>query len=144
MPKSKAYVTRSQNYPIHIVNLIAKKRLLAEFYTKNYSRLLGEKLKAAEFELGNAIKDFRMKQWSNFVDSMGPSPLSTIPFWRRINRLRNNSHSKNIASLLISDQLISEDVDKANAFADRLEKIFSNENDERFDSHFSVATNDFV
>jgi len=56
----------------------------------------------------------------------------------------HSSHSKNRASLLINDQLISEDIDKANAFADRLEKIFSNENNERFDSHFFDATNDFV
>ena len=59
---------------------------------------------------------------------MSPHPLSSIPVWKRINRLRKNSTPKNIGILEVNGTQLSNDVDKANTMAEWLKQIFKNEN----------------
>ena len=55
---------------------------------------------------------------------MGPRPLSSVPFWKRINRLRKNSKNKNVGTLEVNGTKLTSDADKANAMADKLEQTF--------------------
>ena len=73
---------------------------------------------------------------------MGPSPLSSIPFWRKINRLRGNKRSNNVANLIENGINYTIDSEKAGILADRLEKIFGNDDIDDFDKdHFDQINN---
>ena len=75
---------------------------------------------------------------------MGPSPLSTKPFWRRINRIRNKKRPSAIPDIHLDCKILETDEEKANAFADRLENIFSNENKPNFDREHMEKINKFT
>ena len=60
------------------------------------------------------------------MSKIGQNPLSTKPYWRRINRIRNKKEPKDIPSLIINDNLIELNIDKAKAFGNRLNSIFNN------------------
>jgi len=34
------------------------------------------------------LKEFRDKSWLNFIQNMGKNPLSSKPFWQKINKLK--------------------------------------------------------
>ena len=59
---------------------------------------------------------------------MGPSRLSSVPFWRRINRLRGKQRSNNVANLEENGINYTKDFEKTEILSDRLEKIFVNDN----------------
>ena len=44
----------------------------------------------------------------------GPNPISTKPFWKRINRLRNSPESSSIPTLRENGQVYKTDQEKAN------------------------------
>ena len=100
IPKSRNIKTKKNNYPTHIVYLIRHKRKLAYYFKSNRTEQNGENLKACEIECGSAIREFNQSQWMEFLKKMVPSPLSSITFWRRINRLRGNKRSNNVANLV--------------------------------------------
>jgi hypothetical protein len=138
IPKSKVNHERKTNYPIHIVNLINEKRRLAQVFKNNNSQENGEKYKAAELECGDVIRDFNQKQWRDFIARMGPHPLSTIPFWRRINRLRNKNQQQNVSTLIVEGLEIKTNESKAKVLADRLEEVFSDDKNPKFkESHYN-------
>ena len=53
---------------------------------------------------------------------MGPNHLSSVPFWRRINRLRNKNPIKNIANIEENGMKFTNDHAKAQILADLLKK----------------------
>jgi hypothetical protein len=135
IPKSKPSSNkRKTNYPIHINNLIAHKRRLNFIFSNNRNKINGENLKAAQIECGEAISAFKQSQWKIFIKNLGPHPLSTITFWRRINRLRNKTQQQNVADLEIDGIKITTNIGKAKVLADRLEGVFSSEVDPKYDS----------
>ena len=99
-----------------------------------------EKDKLKLYGLINKIKvevnEIRQKSWTTFIKSLGPSPLSTIPFWRRIKRLKNKKTAKTIGTLEKDGILFETNKDKAQLFSERLEKAFSDEHDPLFDAAF--------
>jgi hypothetical protein len=90
------------------------------------------------------IEKFKSTQWTNFLETLGKSPLSTIPFWKRINRIRNQKKSNSIADLVVNGELLDNDQKKADAFADRLENIFSDENSQNFDASNKEKIEKFI
>ena len=72
---------------------------------------------------------------------MGLHPLSSISFWKRINRLRRNETTKNVVTLEINRIKITTDEGKTNALADRLEQVFKNESHVNFDKDHQFKTN---
>ena len=68
---------------------------------------------------------------------MGQNHLSSVPFWRRINRLRNKNPTKNIANIEENGMKYTTDHAKAQVLADRLENVFNEDPNNNFDSeHF--------
>ena len=80
------------------------------------------------------------------MSKIGQNPLSTKPYWRRINRIRNKKEPKDIPSLIINDTLIELNTDKAKAFGNRLNSIFNNsELDEvNFNLNHKKFVNNFI
>ena len=72
------------------------------------------------------IEKFRNEKIMQFIEALGPSPVSTIPFWRRIGRMRNNNKRQEIPTLISNDVEITSNEGKATIFAERLSEIFSN------------------
>ena len=133
IPKSQPKPKRTDNYPPIIVDLIKYKRLCKYKFYKNRSKSNGDALKQAELEISEAIRELTRKRWNEFLERMGPHPLSTVPFWKRINRLRGKNQSPNIGSLKIDGLTITCNSEKAKVFADRLENVFKNDNNAWFD-----------
>ena len=73
------------------------------------------------------IIKFRSNQWQQFANKLGSRPLSSKPFWNRINRLRNKKQPNQIPAILDRDSLLVDDDDKVEAFGRKLESTF-NEN----------------
>ena len=94
IPKSKEKLSRDQNFPNDIVQVLETRN----FWGKAYRRTRSERFAKLYREYQNLavqkISDFRLKNWKNFVERQGISPLSSIPFWKRINRLRANKRRK--------------------------------------------------
>jgi hypothetical protein len=133
IPKSKPpNNNRKLNYPIHIQNLIVEKRRLNHIYNLNNNQNNGENLRNAQIECGDAISVFHQSKWHDFIKKMGPHPLSTIPFWRRINRLHSQPQQKNVADLNVEGVTITTNEGKAKVLADRLENIFTNDENDKF------------
>ena len=65
--------------------------------------------------------------YQDFVDGLGPHPLSNLPFWRRINRLRGQKAQKNITTLKIDGLIVTDEKNKTKIFADRLERVFNDD-----------------
>ena len=118
-----------------VVSLCPKSGFKLKVYELLPTKNNADAYKDAIIELGEAIRMYNIKQWVAFVNGLGPHPLSTIPFWRRINRLRSGSQAKNVSDLIVNGIKITSDKQKANVLADRLENVFSNDNNENFDKH---------
>ena len=75
---------------------------------------------------------------------MVPHPTSSIPFWRRLNRLRNQQRSDNIGKIEKDRFLISNDSEKANSFADRMETVFGEDPNPRYNTEHKEKIVKFI
>ena len=98
IPKSKS-TSRLQNYPNHIVDLIKTKSFWQRRFKNNPNQWTASKPKEFQILIGEAIDAFCYQKWTIFLNRMGPNPLSTKPFWKRINHLRGKSNSREICSI---------------------------------------------
>ena len=57
--------------------------------------------------------EFKQEQWREFLARQGYSPLSAIPFWKRINRLRERKRRKQVGNLVVDGIEIVSGKDKA-------------------------------
>jgi hypothetical protein len=69
--------------------------------------------------------------------------LSTIPFWRRINRFRFKKRSKNIGTIIHNNKEANSDEEKAEVFCERLKTVFNENENERFDGEFKKKVDRF-
>ena len=84
-----------------------------------------------------------------FLKQDGPHPLSSVPLWRRINRLRNKKPTKNIPNLEENGIKYTTDHDKAQILANRLEDVFNEDknndyNKEHFDQINKMVEDDVI
>jgi hypothetical protein len=71
------------------------------------------------------VLEFRSNEWQDFVDKIGSSPVSSRPYWQRINRLRKGKNkSSNTPDLKFKDKKYDTDIEKANLFKDILKDTF--------------------
>ena len=143
IPKTKEKINRD-NFPEHIVEVLKSRNFWSRKYRKNQNDTNGKKYKDLELLANDLIKIHRREQWKAFLDRQGRNPLSTIPFWRRINRLRQNKRSSNVASLKMGEITILSDAEKANLFANRLENTFKNTGDPAFDNHLKNKISEYI
>ena len=97
--------------------------------------MAARKYKELETKANILIGDFKMKQWDNFLNSQGKNPLLSIPFWKRINRLRAGKRRSNISEISHNGIKINDPLEKANLFATELKKKFTLDDNPNFDSN---------
>jgi hypothetical protein len=120
-------------YPPHIINLFNSAKFWQRQHTKRHSDYTRENLYSVKSCLDNELIKFKSNQWQEFLNRLGKDKLSTVPFWRRINRFRFKKKSKNIGTILHDKTVIDTDEGKAEAFSSRLFATFNTNENERYD-----------
>ena len=64
---------------------------------------------------------------NKFIDGLGKSPISSIPFLRRIGRMRNKNKTQEIPDLQHENIVAKTDEEKATMFGKRLKQIYTND-----------------
>lgn len=124
--------------PKYISELIVKKKNLKNKLHKNPSdnSLRGD-LYLVKRTLTKEIDSFLNSEWDNFLNGIRKTQVSSKPFWDKINQLRGSkNNSSRIPDLMVGSEKLSEDEQKANHFAKRLQETFSEENNPAFDPIF--------
>ena len=88
---------------------------------------------------------FKDTQWKNFLERIGKSPLNTVHFWKRIGRLSNKKRPGTLLNIVKDGIEYNTDKEKAKVFAERLEAVFSKDDDNKFDKkHKENIYNDIM
>jgi hypothetical protein len=122
--------------PPEIIKCIKDKRKLCRVYAKSHDENIKKELTAMKNKIKRMIKEVRNKQWSEFIQSVGPNPISTKPFWKRINRFRNAPISNSIPTIKEGGIEYKTDKEKAEVFAKHLASTFSEDPTQNFNEAF--------
>ena len=71
------------------------------------------------------INEHKCKKWNMFLKKMGPSPISSKPFWQRINSIRTKKTHNKTPKIKINNEIINDKKIIANVFQEKLFKIFN-------------------
>jgi hypothetical protein len=129
--KSIPKVNINNNYieklPEEIVHLIRIKNK----YMRNFYKKRKDEDKDIYYSLKKCIEKeieiIRNEKMNRFIDGLGKSPISTIPFWRRIGRMRNKNKKQEIPDLKHENVVAKTDEEKATMFGKRLKQIYTND-----------------
>ena len=132
------FIHKSNNsLPEKILELIKIKKATRKELKKSHSQALKSIFNKQSAEIKLAIKDYREKTWKNFLSKLGPNPISSRPFWSKINRVRSSKKSPSIPTLVINNVKFETNLEKANFFASILSETFSDTcSDAEFDDKF--------
>lgn len=132
IPKVTKTGSHPIKYPLHIVNLFKLVKFWQRQHDKRKSETTRQNLYSLKDQLSDELIKFKSHQWQRFLEKLGPHILSTIPFWRRINRFRGKKTSKTIGTLKVNDTLIKTDEEKATVFSNKLFNTFNEDINPRF------------
>ena len=122
--------------PNHILLLIKKRKYYRKVSNKNqdqnYKKMFNLLTKFIRLEI-DALKN---SDWQNFTRKQGVNPISTKPFWQKINSIRGNQSNNNLPVLKKDGKTYESDSDKAQLFADILKTTFSNQSNQDYDEIF--------
>ncbi|RNA03319.1 hypothetical protein BpHYR1_037913 [Brachionus plicatilis] len=76
-------------------------------------------------ELRHSLKEFWNQNWLEFINKTEKNPLSSRPFWRKINKLGSKKSTRQIPSLFKDGKEFNTDIDKGKIFGDLLAATFS-------------------
>jgi hypothetical protein len=144
IPRAKEGLKRNNNFPPEIVAVLKNRNYWGRMYRKNRDEFAAETYKIKIALANDLIAKHKHEKWKEFIKRQGKSPLSSIPFWRRINRLRESKRKRGRSSLLIDGQHIQGSKEQADIFANNLEKKFSDENSEHFDGQNKAKVEGFM
>ena len=145
IPKGCKVSDKPIRYPNHIVSLFNVVKFWQRQHEKRKTDVTRENLYNLKETLKRELIKFKSSQWQSFLDRMGPHMLSTIPFWKRINRYKNKKRSKVIGTLMFEDVEVTTDSGKAELFSDRLYKTFNEDSstNHRYDSNWKTQVDKF-
>ena len=144
IPKACKKGERIMNIPIYIRDLITLKNYWQRQYRKSRSEFSRKNLYTLKSNINNEIREFKNAQWRAFLDRIGPKPLSTVPFWKRINRLRNKKRPQTINTLEKDGFELNTDEEKATVFAEKLKATFTPVNNGRYDENHRAKIEEYV
>ena len=100
IPKSKEILKRVANLPGEIVEVLKSRNYWGKKFRWLRDSETAKRYTELEQLANELIVEHRIAQWNEFLKSQGPHPLSSVPFWKRINRLRSNKRHKKIETLI--------------------------------------------
>ena len=113
IPISKGKITATNPLPNYILKDIAMRNKLRRYYINDRSEENKNKLYKKIEEVHGKILAFNSQKWSTFLMKIGPNPLSTKAYWRRINRIRSKKSTNKISNLIVNEKYIDTDEGKA-------------------------------
>jgi hypothetical protein len=144
IPKSKEKLSREINFPPEIVSALKNRNYWGKMFRRWRNEETADRYKYWEVVANEKIADFKQSQWQEFLKKQGPHPLSSVPFWKRINRLREAKRAKRIATILVDGKEYKESMEKATLFADSLEKKFKLDANPLFNDEKKRQIDDFL
>ena len=144
IPKSREKLKRDFNYPAHIVQILQTRNFWAKKFRENRNELFAKKYRSLQNEANTQIVNFKRQNWEAFLIRQGKSPLSSAPFWKRINRLRECKRRKAINSIVINGNNVNESKKIADVFAENLEKKFKSDDNQNYDMGFKVNIENYM
>ena len=88
IPKTKETLKREENFPSEIKEVLISRNYWGKRFRAQRDKFSAEKYLEMEMLANNLIKEYRQTQWKEFLKRQGNNPLSSAPFWKRVNRLR--------------------------------------------------------
>lgn len=143
IPKVKEKLKRDNNFDAQTVEVLKTRNFWGRRYRRCRDKYSAEKYLEMEKLANEQIETFRINQWENFLKNQGPHPLSSIPFWRRINRLRANKRHSKIDTLIIDGITYETPENKANIFATSLENKFKMDLNPRYNNELKTNIEEF-
>ena len=143
IPKNSNNRKHKLELPASITKKIKLKNKWQREFLKTKSRYARDNMYELKSIIADEINEHRAKEWKEFIDGLGPHILSTKPLWARINRFRCRKKKKGIGTLSNDGQEINDNTQKANLFADRLEKVFNNDENTNFDKEHKQKVENF-
>ncbi len=135
---------KSQELPKYIIESIKLKRYWKRKFEKTKKLEDFEKYKHLLNFTRFQIKKLKEDKWESFLKGLkNKTPVSTKPFWQRVNKYRKKKDS-NIPYMMHEGKKLVTNEDKANCFADKYKIIFSDEENPNYDSKFKRETEDFI
>jgi endonuclease/exonuclease/phosphatase family metal-dependent hydrolase len=137
------YVVKNNNsLPFEIVQLIQQKRIIRKEFRKTKHPYLKLLLNKITNEVKALIRNHKEKTWKFFLDKIGPHPVSSRPFWAKINQARTANKAVVFPTLEKNNQFFKTSEEKAHIFSKLLSTTFNDEgNDNEFDSSFKEEVN---
>jgi len=80
----------------------------------------------------------------NFLEKLDKTPVSTKPFWKRINQTRKKNFADSIPTLVKEGKEYKTDEEKANLFADKLKSTFNETDSLDFDMIHRDKINEII
>ena len=122
-----------QPYPKNILDIITEcdhaKRLVENnrFSENNNIPELRKIFNSLTKKLKIAIAEFDNDNMNNLIKNVGPHPVSSRPFWNKINNFRKPKNPSFGGSIKSGNIILSEPKDKANLFGSILKETYSAE-----------------
>jgi hypothetical protein len=131
--------------PPGIVKLIKEKRAAlrrVKKYRQDEDKTRYNQLTA---KVSKEIKKFKQLKWKNFCSSLNQFTPSDGKLWKHLNSIDvGNSNKPKPASLRRGVELISEPKETAEMFANHLEDVFKNQNDQSFNQSQLTIVNESI
>ncbi|RNA13285.1 glycoside hydrolase [Brachionus plicatilis] len=123
-----------------IIHAAQKKRMkMRKLFQKSRCGSLKVSFNKLTSELRLGLKEFWNQNW--LMNKIGKHPLSSIPFWRKINKFRTKKLTRQIPSLLKDGKQYDSGTDKGKNFGDLLATTFSPHLDfVESDDNYSILT----
>ena len=144
IPKSKEILKRDANLPGEIVEVLKCRNYWGKKFRWLRDSETAKRYTELEQLANELIVEHRIAQWNEFLKSQGPHPLSSVPFWKRINRLRSNKRHKKIETLIVDGVNYETEKEKADLFAQALEDKFGADTNTRFNDGLKNNTESYI
>ena len=104
---------RITDLPDFLVKIIRKKNKWSRKYRKTRSSIAKENVNILNDIIQLEITKFHSEKMKRFLERLGPRPLSTIPKWRKITRLKNQRRSGEMPTLIKDENEYTTNEEKA-------------------------------
>lgn len=124
--------------PRAIIELIRTKRKIRRQFQSNRDPALKTQYNTLTKQIKLDIIEFKQTKWRSFCSSLGEHSVSDSRLWKKINSIDNERPSLNQPCLLVNGILTKDPHETSNTFANELELVFQDHQDENFDNDLAL------
>jgi len=144
IPKKSFKSNRIIDLPPEIVKLFKIKNYWWRKSRKTKSTIAKENLNFYNSLIQSEIIKHESEKMLRFIKNLGPRPLSTVPMWRKITRLRNQRRSQEIPTLIVNNIEHETNQAKAEIFEEKMRNTWNDTSDNQFDNETKKKIDDEI